>query len=231
MRQILAVALEAGQLRRLGVFAQALFLDLGVVALAQSAQPPPPAFGIAADHRGLDDQALPLPRRAETAFDDRRLVVEVRLRSSFRVGSVRCGLEVCESCDHIVGRRQDLGRCRRFASGHLRERQVLGKADRRQALDRAAEDREEGAPRRVRPPRAAIEPGVDAGALERVFNEAQVFARRAQEDGHLVEPDAALRLVENPPGDFHALAPFTGRREEPDVAARHALRRLARGKK
>ena len=76
---------------------------------------------------------------------------------------------------------------RRAGVRHLRQREVLGKADRGQPLDRAAEDGEEGAARRVRAARAAIEPGADARALERVLEQAEVFARRAQEDRHLVE--------------------------------------------
>ncbi len=77
--QVLAIALEADEPRRLGIFAQALFLDPCLVAFAQTAQPAPPALGIAADDRGLDDHPLPLPRRAQSAFDDGGLVVAFRL--------------------------------------------------------------------------------------------------------------------------------------------------------
>ena len=78
-------------------------------------------------------------------------------------------------------------------------------------------------------PRAAVEPGVDARPLERVLDQAQVFARRAQEDRDLVEAHAAAHLVENAPRDLDALASLAWRREEPDVALRLALSRLARG--
>ena len=71
VREVLAIALEADEPGRFRVLAQALFLDARLVALAQAAQPPAPALGIAADDRRLDDQPLPLPRRAESAFDDR----------------------------------------------------------------------------------------------------------------------------------------------------------------
>ncbi len=81
VRQVLAIALEAGEARRLRVFAQALFLDPCLVAFAQAAQPAPPALGIAADDRGLDDHPLPLPRRAEPALDDGGVVVDVRAAS------------------------------------------------------------------------------------------------------------------------------------------------------
>ena len=70
VREILPVALDAGQPRRFGIVAQAFFLDLRVVALAQAPEPATPALRITADHRCFDDQSLPFPRRTETTFDD-----------------------------------------------------------------------------------------------------------------------------------------------------------------
>ena len=77
MGEVLAVALEAGELRRLRVLAQPFLADLRLIALAQPAQPPPPAFGIAADDRRLHNQPFPLPRRAEPAFHDGGQIVGV----------------------------------------------------------------------------------------------------------------------------------------------------------
>ena len=105
--------------------------------------------------------------------------------------NVGCGVDAGESGNQIVGGRKDLRGFGCTGVRHLREGEILGEADGRQALDRAAEDREERATGGVRPPRAAIEPGVDAGPLERVLDQAQVLARRAEEDRNLVEADAA----------------------------------------
>ena len=228
MREVAAIALEADEPRRLRVLAPPLFLDLCLVVLAQAAQPAPPAFGIAADDRGLDDQPLPLPRRAQGAVDDRRVVVDGRAAaavSSVRgVGWLSIGIR-----RQIVGRRQDFRRRSVSRLRDLGEREVLGEADADSRSTRAAEDGEEGAAGRVWAPGAAIEPGVDARALERVLEQAEILARRAQEHRHLVELHAAARLVENAPRDLDALASLAWRREEPDVAARLALGRLARG--
>ena len=71
MCEVVPIPLEARQLRRFRILAQAFFLDLGVVSLAQPAQPPAPALGIAPDDGRFDDQSFPLPGCAETAFDDR----------------------------------------------------------------------------------------------------------------------------------------------------------------
>ena len=70
MCQILTVALEAGQPRRLRIFAQVLFLDLGVVSRANTVESAAPPLRVAADHRGFDNQPFPFPGRPKTAFDD-----------------------------------------------------------------------------------------------------------------------------------------------------------------
>ena len=113
---------------------------------------------------------------------------------------------------------------------HLSERQILGKAPRRELLARAGQDGEKGAACRVGTARAAIEKGGHAGAREGVLEQRDVAVGRAQEHGHLVEPHAGARLLQNPPRDLDALAAFTRRGVEGDVAARRALRRLTCGK-
>src|SRR4051812_38117777 len=81
----------------------------------------------------------------------------------------------------------------------------------------------------MRTPCAAIEPGGDAGAIERVLEQADIALRRPQEHRDLVERDASSGLLENAARDLHALASFTGSGEERDVAASIADRWLARG--
>ena len=64
----------------------------------------------------------------------------------------------------------------------------------RRALEpfgRARKQRQERTTRRVRPPRAAIEPRRNPRALERVLEQAVVVLRRAHQDRHLVERHAA----------------------------------------
>ena len=62
----------------------------------------------------------------------------------------------------------------------------------------------------MRPAGAAVEPGRDAGARERVLEQADVLARRAQEHRHLVERHAGARLVQDAPGDLDASRPSPG---------------------
>ncbi len=169
--QILTVALEACQLRRFRVLAQTLLPDPRFVALAQPAQPPAPALGIAADNRCLDDQPLPLPRRAQPAFDDGGLIIGVhrvarsgtsddfvcifqrsrgptpaRTRSATSrlaraAGASWCQLPIVgelgcvrrcahETSDNVFSRWQDFG-VDRHDLRDLRQREVLGEADRR----------------------------------------------------------------------------------------------------
>ena len=59
--------------RRLGIVAR-LFADPEPQLLREAIEPAMPPVG-AADHRRLDDQTLPLPRRTQGAFDDRRELV------------------------------------------------------------------------------------------------------------------------------------------------------------
>ena len=157
---------------------------------AQAPQPPPPALRIAADHRGLDDQLFPLPGRAQRAGDDRRLSASSRRRPPTfprppvrrRGASIRANPITASSAGSEVSALARLPR--RRAPG---ERQVLGEPDRRQPFDRAAEHREEGAARRMRPACAALEPAGDAGPLERVLEQADIVGGRPQQDRDLVE--------------------------------------------
>ena len=74
---------------------------------------------------------------------------------------------------------------------HLTEREIFGEPRRRQLLGGTRQQREKRPPRWMRPPCAAVEPCRHAGAPQRVLEQAEVALRRANEDRHLVEPDAA----------------------------------------
>src|SRR5262249_18460147 len=103
---------------------------------------------------------------------------------------------------------------------------------RRQTFAAAGEDREKRATRRMRTTRPALEPRAGASglvghrALQRMFEQPDVSLRRADEHRHLVERDAAPRLLHDPPRDLDAFASFAGRREEPHVPGGLALGRL-----
>src|SRR5437867_1447137 len=93
----------------------------------------------------------------------------------------------------------------------------------------AGQQREEGAARRMRTSRAAVEPGGDAGAAERMLEESGIALRRADEDRHLVEAHAAARLLQDASRDLDAFTPFAGRGEELERAIGLARRWLQFG--
>ena len=112
---------------------------------------------------------------------------------------------------------------------HLAERQVFGEPGRRQALDRAGEQREERAARRdaAGGRRARTRPG-----CRRARRRPRAGRRSrpcAQHHRHLVEGNAGARLLQDPPRDLDALAALAGRREQPHFAGRLALGRLPAG--
>ena len=82
----------------------------------------------------------------------------------------------------------------------------------------------------MRPACAAIEIAGDAGALERVFEHADVLLRRPHENRHLVEPDAARGLLQHTARDFHTLPAFAGSGKPYELAAALARRRRVVGK-
>jgi hypothetical protein len=239
MPEIAKVALEARRFRGVGVVLS-LRIALQPHLVRQPGQPPVPAFRIAADHGGLDDQRLPLPRRPERALDDGIIFG----RGGIRYGRFATLLVVARRACRIAHRfreRQFLVITRRHELGlvldlvearHLRERQVFREAARRQLLAGARQDREERAAARMRTPRAAIEPGARAAvlvgdcALERVFEQADIPLRRPHEDRDLVERDTVARFVHDAARDLHALASLAGRGEEADVARRLPFGRL-----
>jgi hypothetical protein len=79
---------------------------------------------------------------------------------------------------------------------------------------RAREQGEERAARWMRPPRAAIEPHRHIGAAERVLQQAEVTARGADEDCHLVERNTVPRFLQHAAGDLDAFSPFAWSRKE-----------------
>ncbi len=91
---------------------------------------------------------------------------------------------------------------------HLTQRDIFGEPSRGEPFLRARQQGETGAAGGVGTPGAAMEPRRDSRALERVLEDAQVGLRRAQQDGHLVEPHAATRLLHHTSSDLDRLAPF-----------------------
>ena len=180
---------------------------------------------------------LPSPRRAQAARQHRVVLVVCggRQRSAVSPPSPRRRAPL-QGCQVLAGRRaEDLvlrcnpRRLRLIGIRQLAEREVLGKSRRGQALCGAREQREERPAGRMRAARAAIEPAADAGALERVLEQAVVVLRRADEDGHLVERHARARFAQNTAGDLDALASLARRREELERAIQLArLRSLVR---
>ena len=73
---------------------------------------------------------------------------------------------------------------------------------------------------------ASIEPGRNARALERVFQQTGIALRRPHEHRDLVERDARACLFEDAPCDFDAFAAFARSREEAHVARLLPSRRL-----
>ena len=61
-----------------------------------------------------------------------------------------------------------------------------------------------------------MKPGRNAGAIERVFEHAQVGLRRAQKHRHLVEWRALGRLRQQATGNFDRFSTLAGRREQND---------------
>ena len=239
MREVPEIALEARDARRLRLLPLQLLDPVAEVGREPVEAPAPARLALvaraAADHRRLDDQLFPLPRRSQRAGHD-RLIVRV---------------------DRLVGRPDDLlvrldlvvGRSARFAAVFA-GKHFVERPDRRQAPGAASVTRgtwpsdrysskrfadspstahdssaTNARPGRIRPARAAIEVHRHAAARAGVLEQAEVLLRRAQKHGHLVERHAALRFVEHAPDDLHRLASFARRGEQHDVAGALTLGR------
>src|SRR5207253_7771172 len=114
-------------------------------------KPPAPAL-LATDHRRVDEEPLPAPWRAQAAGDDRSRV-GIGWEMIVRWLRRRPGGE-----EVVLGRqpaRRGVGPL--ACVGHLREREVLGKAPGRELLGRTGEKREQRAAGRIGPPRPARE--------------------------------------------------------------------------
>ena len=205
MDEITQIAPISRDARRIGLV-PLKFLDAESVVGGQPIQAPPPAR-LAADHRRLHDQLFPLPRRSQRAGDD-GVIVGIDLR----VGGQTDWCVVAPS--KLLPYLWDLS-----------EREIFVESLRRQTVDRARQQRDEGAARRVGAPGTAIEVRRHIAARARMLEEPEVLFRRSQKDRHLVEGHAPRRLVENPPHDFDRLASFARRRKQRDVAGALAFRR------
>ena len=230
MTKIAQVALEASDAWRVRFFAPQ-FREAKLVLRRQPVKPAtPPPLAVdavhAADHRRLDDQLFPFPRRPQRPGNDRLVVrigyavwrdevgrrIVVRRRSEARVRLV-------------VGHGRKTGRATLANARNLTEREVFIEAPRRQLLAGARQERHERASGRIRASRTAIEMGGHSGARERVLEQTQILLRRAQTHGHLVEWDTGRRFVERPSGNLERLARFAWRREQTHVAGRRRRRR------
>ena len=230
MAEVTQVAPVPPDARRIRLVASELVEPQAIVG-GQAVEPAAPAplavFGIApADHRRLDDELFPLPRRAQRARDNRVVVgIERRRRVVFLVG-----VGFVEK----IGRRQRLvgwnGRRRgQRQLRHLSEGEIFVEALGGEPLGPARDEREERPAGRIGPAGAAIEPGRHASPIEGVLEQPEVGLRRAQNDGHVVERHAARGLVERAARDLERLAPLARRGEQAHVAVRRARGRRLGG--
>ena len=170
----------------------------------------------ATDDRCIDQQPLPLKRGAQAPCDH---------RTRFRIN---IGVDVCPRLGHrqrglreelpLTGHEGWLGpgwRAVLVRCGRLSQRQVFGKARRRQALRAACKQGQEGSSRRIRSHAAARVVTGNAAPSEGVFDQRLVSLRVAEQHGHLVKPELLiLARRQNVTGDFDAFPSLVGRREE-----------------
>src|SRR5262249_60753439 len=206
----------------------------------------PPALAVRAtgpgDDRRFDDELLPPPRGSERSGDDGFPVrINRRLLATLRgvldaVGGRRVHL-VERGYDGRAGIRAGSTRIRdgsqrtrptlrRLAQlRHLTQRQVLVEALRGQAFDRARQQSHKRPAGGIGTACAAIEVRGNTGSVAGVLEETEILGRRSQKYRHLVEWNAACRLIEYAPDDFDRLTTFSGRREQPNVTGTLPRRR------
>ena len=208
--EVADVALEACGAGRLGILG-ALLVGLHAQLGFEAAEAPLPAIG-AADHRRLDDEALPGARRGHDPVD-----VFLFHRSPDRRREVVLIVQR-RSCQQLVLAAEPA----RLGVGDLHarrltEREVLGEAARGEALARTGQQGEEGAAGGVGHLAAAGEPGEDACPAKGAVQQAGVRARRTQGHGHAVERHAAAGLDQNAPRDLYGLPSLARCGEEHDA--------------
>ncbi len=186
------------------------------------AQTPFPALAIA-DNRGVDQQPLPSPGRAQSAFDHRHWIGHVGTR--WRGGRRRLKLRGRRAARRFEVRRDEARRFVAIRIRHLGERKILRVAARREMLGRASQQREQGAATGLGASRAARKAGRNRGPGERLFEIRHVTSRRVQSDCHPVERDASGRLGKNPARNFDALLHLARRRDDFDRIVELALGR------
>ena len=228
MRQISQITLVARDPCRLGFLAPQL-LDAEAVLGCETVEAPAPArlsvlAASTADDRRFDNQLFPLPRRSQHALDDR---VFVRIDRRHFVN--RRGRLLDEAVRIVERRRREHHRLRISGTAivflrYLPEREIFVEPFRRQSIDRTRQQCDEGSTGRIRPPRPPIEVGRDIGSGARMLDQAHVLFGRSQKHRHVIEANAARRLVEHASDDFDCLAAFAWRREEPDISSSFALR-------
>jgi hypothetical protein len=192
----------------------------------ESVEPALPAHATA-DHRGVDEQLLPAPRRAQHAARDGLRVgildpAEVRLglrvtHFGERVGHRRLHQLFIGRDPAISVRRRGGRRAGGARVGHFAEREVFREATRREPLGGARDEREEGAAAGVRSHRAARELRRHAGARERLVEVRVVLVRRAQQHRDAVEVHTFRGELQAAPRDLDALATLARRRQHDDA--------------
>ena len=193
---------------------------------AKAREPLLPAFG-AADHGGVDQQALPLGGDAQRAGGRCLFLGFASVGGRGAVGRrMRArrprSRELRRLDDELIARRLDPGHLALWRSAALRrfggltEGQVLGEAACRESLPRAGQQGKEGAAGRIGAQRAPGDVGGDAGAAERVLHQGQVGGRLAKQDRHAIEGKPPGGGALDAPGDFDALLALAGRREQVD---------------
>ena len=221
VRQLLPVADDRRDAWRVLVLVPQL-AQAQVVFVRQTLEPPLPSIE-PLDDVGLDQQLLPAPRGPERAGDDAAAIALGRRRrllagsgSSARSSS-RTRPEDRSSVggDQLsAGGSAAAGSARSAAAGTWPSERYSAKRRAERCSSAQASKREERAAGRIGTSRPALEPGRHAGASQRVLEQPEVGVRRTQQDGHLVERHAAVRLGQHTARDLHRLAPFARRGEQ-----------------
>ena len=112
----------------------------------------------------------------------------------------------------------------------LGERKIFGKAFSGEILGCTTQDGEKRATCRIGTTGATIEVRGDPGTGERMLQQPDIVLRRADDDRHFVETDAAIGFFQDPAGDLDAFAAFARRRKPHQFTRARSLRRRLFGK-
>ena len=192
-------------------FVIANFRETRLELVAQTREPRTPPIG-AADHRRVDQQSLPSPRRARRSFNHGNRVGDIsaldrrRIAFNFKIRLERHRREF------RIGGNCRLVFARAIGVGHLRERKILREAARREIFRGTAKQREHRAAAGLGAPRAAREVSWDISAGKRLLQVGRVADGVVQQHGDSIEGDAAPRLGIDSARDLDALVHLARRR-------------------